>query len=146
MLVAVVDEPFFASPGDRDAFAAAAVKHFQEELALPLTVEKVELVQGAAPRAEVLGSVRHGGRLRRVLVSALAGEVRHAVVTFTAPSGRWQVLADSARASLDSYVDSGPRRMVSSRAAEAVAGAVALALVASVFLWRRRKSAAPTPG
>ena len=84
MLVAVVEAPFAVGPGARDELSAAAVRHFNDELGLKLAMERAELSAGPAPHARVLGSVRQGSQLRKVLVAAFPGEARHLVVTFGA--------------------------------------------------------------
>ena len=142
LVIASVDEPFRSSSGARDELSAAVAKHFSSELGLKFALERVEVVQGQSPRVEVIGSVREGSQLRQIVVAAWPGEVKHAVVMFSVPSGRYDVLAESIRASLDSFhVD--PAGAPTSRAlAWAVAALVASALMASVGLWRRRRDRA----
>jgi hypothetical protein len=138
MMVSVVEAPFTVGPGARDELSAAAVHHFNDELGLKLAMERAEVVTGPAPHVQVLGSVRQGSQLRKIIVAAFPGEVRHLVVTFSTPSGRFDALEKVLVDSLDSVrADAGP-----SAAPRTVAWA-ALALVgsllaASVGLWRRR--------
>ena len=141
LLIASVDEPFKSSSGARDELAAAVAKHFSNELGLKFALERVDVVQGPNPRVEVSGSVRDGSQLRQIVVAAWPGEVKHAVVTFSVPSGRYDELAEAIRASLDTFhVD--PAGAPTSRAlAWAVAALVASALMASIGLWRRRRGA-----
>ncbi|MCP3138017.1 hypothetical protein LXT23_11795 [Pyxidicoccus sp. QH1ED-7-1] len=141
LLVSVVERSFSASPSARDDFAAAVMQHFQRELGLTLSPERVERLGGAVPRVEVLGTLREAGQVRTVLVAALASEGRHAVVTVSAPAVRWEELAPRIRASLETFrLESTnapgpvPRRLLG-----ALAGALAGALVASYAAWRRRR-------
>src|SRR5215211_4974448 len=64
LLVAVVDETFEASPSTREAFSAAAVKHFADELGMPLALERALLVRGPSARVEVVGTIRKEDQLR----------------------------------------------------------------------------------
>lgn len=145
LLLSAVDEPFKSSSGARDELSAAVARHFANELGLKFALEKVEVVQGASPRVEVTGSVREGSQLRQIIVAAWPGEVKHAVVLFSVPSGRYDLLAESIRASLDTFhVD--PAGAPASRAvAWAVVALVASALMASIGLWRRRRAPATPP-
>jgi hypothetical protein len=142
LLLSAVDEPFKVSSGARDELAAQVARHFGNELGLKFALEKAEVVPGAAPRVEVLGSVREGSQLREVIVAAWAGEVRHPVVVFTVPSGRYTTLAEPIRASLDTFRVDVPTQAASRAVAWAVAALVASALMASIGLWRRRRSPA----
>ncbi|MFP2911947.1 hypothetical protein ACLESD_44385, partial [Pyxidicoccus sp. 3LFB2] len=100
LLVSVVERSFSASPSERDDFAAAVIQHFQRDLGLTLSPERVERLGGAVPRVEVLGTLREAGQVRTVLVTGLASEGRHAVVTVSAPAVRWEELEPRVRASL----------------------------------------------
>jgi hypothetical protein len=138
MLVSVVEAPFAVGPGARDELSAAAVHHFNDELGLKLAMERAELVSGGAPHVRVLGSVRQGSQLRKVVVAAFPGEARHLVVTFAAPSGRFdeleKVLAESLESVRGENVPSSAPRAVA-WAALALVGSL---LAASIGLWRRR--------
>jgi hypothetical protein len=137
LLVAVVDETFEADPSTREAFSAAVVKHFADELGMPLALERTSLVRGSSARVEVIGTIRQQDQLRRVLVAGMEGEGRHAVITATLPSGRFEEMLPELRASLDSYrpdVAPGVRRDV----AGSVAALLGLGFFASWWLWRRR--------
>jgi len=141
MLVSVVGRGFSASPSDRDDFASAVMHHYQRELGLQLTPERVERVGGRTPRVEVLGTLREAGQVRTVLVAGLASEGEHAVVVVSAPAVRWQALAPRVRASLETFriepsnaTGPMPRRVLG-----ALAGALAGALVVSYTAWRRRR-------
>lgn len=74
LLVAVVEGTFSASPSERDGFAAAVVRHFDEELGMTLVPERVERVMEPVPRVEVLGTLKEAGQVRTVLVAGLASE------------------------------------------------------------------------
>jgi hypothetical protein len=142
LLVSVVERGFSASPSERDDFAAAVMQHFQRELGLTLSPERVERLGGAVPRVEVLGTLREAGQVRTVLVAGLASEARHAVVLVSAPAVRWEELEPRVRASLETFrleatTAPGP---VPRRLLGALAGALAGALVASYTAWRRRRS------
>jgi hypothetical protein len=141
LLVSVVERGFSASPSERDDFGAAVMQHFQRELGLTLSPERVERLGGAVPRVEVLGTLREAGQVRTVLVAGLASEGRHAVVMVSAPAVRWEELAPRVRASLETFrleatTAPGP---VPRRLLGALAGALAGALVASYTAWRRRR-------
>ncbi len=142
LLVAVVDGSFRPTPSSRDELSAAVVRHFADELSLKFSMERAELVSGSSPRIEVLGSVRLEDQLRYVLVAAMAGEGRHAVVTFSSPSGRWESLEPSLEASLNSFRFEAQQpaelpRGVAGAAAALFAGMLSL----SVWAWRRRRRA-----
>lgn len=141
MLVSVVEGGFSATPAGRDEISAQVLRHFGEELSLKFAMERAELHGSPAPRIEVLGTVRAEDQVRHVLVAALAGQGRHAVVTFSVPSGRWEALFPALRASLESFRS----EQLSSETSREVVGAVALlfaaALLTSLALRRRRRAA-----
>lgn len=144
MLISTVEGGFTAAPSGRDDLAAAALRHFSEELGLELGLERADLVvsgQGATPRVEVLGSIRQPGQVRRVLIAALEGSPRHVVVIFSLPSGRFEALRPVLRASLDSFRREGgaPGPAVS----QTVLGVTA-ALLGALFLLALRKRKAPS--
>jgi len=140
MLISMVDGSFQPTPAMRDEFSAAVVKHFTESLNITLSMERSELVEGVAPRIEVLGMIRHEGQLRKVLIAGMSGRGRHAVVTFSVPSARWSELWPELRASLDSFRSEGSASKEIPRGlAGATAGALAGALIASLAVWRRRR-------
>jgi hypothetical protein len=139
LLISAVDEPFKPSTSARDDLAAAVARHFTTELSLKFSLERVEMVQAAVTRVEVTGSVREGSQLRQIVVAAWPGEVRHAVVVFSVPSGRYEALAGGIRASLDSFRVDTAGAPTSRAVAWAVAALVASALMASIGLWRRRR-------
>jgi hypothetical protein len=141
LLIAAVDEPFKSTAGARDDLSAAVARHFANELGLKFALERVEGVASQPPRVEVIGSVREGSQLRQIVVAAWPGEVKHAVVVFSVPSGRYDVLAEAIRASLDSFHVETPRAPTSRAVAWAVVALVASALMASIGLWRRRRGA-----
>lgn len=137
LLVAVVHETFEATPSSREAFSAAAVRHFAQELGMPLSLERTELVRGPSPRVEVMGTVRQQDQLRRVLIAAMEGEGRHAVITASVPSGRFDALLPELRASLDSFhTETVPR--IAQDVAGSIAALLGLGLFGSWWLWRRR--------
>jgi hypothetical protein len=137
LLVAVVHETFQATPSSREAFSTAAVRHFADELEMPLSLERAELVRGESPRIEVVGTVRQQDQLRRVLIAAMEGEGKHAVITASVPSGRFEALLPELRASLDTYrPDTVPG--VGQDVAGSIAALLGLGLFGSWWLWRRR--------
>ncbi|WP_375761580.1 hypothetical protein [Corallococcus exercitus] len=139
-LIAVVEGSFSASPSERDAFSTAVMQHFQRELGVALTPERVDRVGGPVPRVELLGTLREAGQVRTVLVTALASEGRHAVVTVSAPADRWDAMAPRVRASLETFRMEAPvTGVVSRRLAGALAGTLAGALLVSYAAWRRRR-------
>ncbi len=138
MLVGVVEAPFAVGPGARDELSTAVVHHFNDELGLKLSMERAELVGGASPHVRVFGSVRQGSQLRRVLVAAFPGEVRHLVVTFTVPSGRFESLEGVLSGSLDSVRSDAPSSAAGRTLAWAALALVGSLLAASIGLWRRR--------
>ena len=139
MTVSIAEGSFQATPAARDEFSTAVVRHFSEELGLRLSMERAELVTGQAPRIEVLGTVRQEDQVRRVLVAAMAGDGRHAVVGFSAPTGRWEQLAASAHASLETFRnDAAPTTDASRGLAAGLTLLFAVALLVSLALWRRR--------
>ncbi|MBX5482794.1 MAG: hypothetical protein IRZ16_13275 [Myxococcaceae bacterium] len=143
LIIAIVGESFSATPSSRDAFSTAVVHHFADELGIPLSLERVELVRGPAPRIEVTGTIKQQDQVRTVLIAAMGGEGRHAVVTFSAPSGRFDALRPQVRASLDTFQAETPAAGTWSRS---VAGVVAVLLAFALFvswsLWRRRRERA----
>jgi hypothetical protein len=142
MVVSVVEGSFQATPAARDEFSTAVVRHFADELGMKLAMERAELVPGPAARIEVLGTLRQEDQVRRVLISAMAGDGRHVVVGFTAPTGRWEQLAAGARASLETFRNDAPAASDASRGlAAVVALVVAAALLVSLALWKRRRGA-----
>ena len=138
MLIGVVEAPFAVGPGARDELSAAAVNHFTHELGLKLAMERAELVAGPAPHVRVLGSVRQGSQLRKILIAAFPGEARHLVVTFTAPSGRFESLEQVFGDSLDSVRSEAPSGAAGRTLAWAALALVGSLLAASIGLWRRR--------
>lgn len=140
LLVSVVEETFSASPSERDDFSAAVVRHFERELGLALTPERVDRRMGPVPRVEVLGTLREAGQVRTVLVVGLASMGRHAVVMVSAPAVRWEALAPQVQASLETFRMEAPAHVgLSNRTTGALAGALAGAMVASYMAWRRRR-------
>lgn len=138
MLIGVVEAPFAVGPGARDELSASAVRHFNEELGLKLAMERAELSSGPTPHVRVLGSVRQGSQLRRVLVAAFPGEGRHLIVTFTAPSGRFESLEHVFSESLESVRSDAPSSAAGRTLAWAALALVGSLLAASIGLWRRR--------
>lgn len=138
MLVGVVEAPFALGPGARDELSAAAVRHFTDELGLKFAMERAEAVAGAAPHVRVLGSVRQGSQLRKVLIAAFPGEARHLVVMFTAPSGRFESLEKVFSESLESVRSEAPSSATGRTFAWLALAMVGALLAASFRLWRRR--------
>ena len=139
MVVSIVEGSLAAAPAARDEFSTAVVRHFSDELGLALAMDRAELVTQGAPRVEVLGTLRQAGQLRNVLVAGMAGKGRHAVISFSVPSGRWGELGPQIRASLDSFRNEASSKEIPRTVAGAAAGALVGTLVASFALWRRRQ-------
>jgi hypothetical protein len=139
MVVTIVDGSLAASPAARDEFSTAVVRHFSDELGLALGMDRAELVTQGAPRVEVLATLRQAGQLQNVLVAGMAGKGRHAVISFSVPSGRWGELRPQIRASLDSFRNEPSSKEIPRTVAGAAAGALVGTLVASFALWRRRQ-------
>jgi hypothetical protein len=139
LLLSVIEEPFSATSRARDDLSAAVARHFTNELGLRFALERAEVVTAPVTRVEVTGSVREGSQLRQIIVAAWPGEVRHPVVIFSVPSGRYAALSEPIRASLDTFHVDAPTQGTSRAVAWAVAALVASALTASIGLWRRRK-------
>jgi hypothetical protein len=138
MLIGVVEEPLSLGPSVRDQASTAVLRHFRDELELPFVLERADVKTGASPRVEVLGSVREGSQLRRILVAAWPGEVRHVVVLFSVPSGRWASLKAALDESLETVrpdAGSGPPRSWR----WAFVTLIAALMVLSIGLWRRRQ-------
>jgi hypothetical protein len=90
---------------------------------------------------EVLGSVRQGSQLRRVLVAAWPQEQRHVVAMVSVPSGRWEDLAPVLSESFDSMkLDPVTTARPPQRLLWAFAALVAAGFLISVGLWRRRQA------
>lgn len=137
MLVSVIEDPLRLGPNARDDAATTVTKHLRDELGLEFTLERADVVSGAAARVEVRGSIRQGAQLRKVLVALFAGDTRRSVVLFSVPSGRWDAMVPGLDESLETMrVDQGPGPSRSFALAFAVL--VGAALLASVGLWRRR--------
>lgn len=139
MLIAHVDGSFAPGPAARDEFSTQVVRHFRQELGLALTLERADYVSGPDPRIEVVGSIRHEGQLRSVLVAAMPGEGRHAVITFSVPTGRFDEILPRIEESLATYrsdpvvVAGFPRGLVGA----ALGALVGSAFVSSAILRRR---------
>jgi hypothetical protein len=138
LLFSVIDAPFAAGPSARDALSTAAVRHFRDELGQPFELERADVRGG---RVEVLGSIRQGSQLRRVLVAAWPAAPRHVVAVASAPSGRWPELSGVLGESLDSFRLEGTPVGPPARLGWALAALVASALMVSIGLWRRRRAA-----
>jgi hypothetical protein len=142
MLISIVEGPLQATPAAREEFSAATVRHFSDNLNLPLAMDRADLISDSPARIEVTGHVRHEGQVRQILVAGMAGKSSHVVLLFSIPTGRWSELAPQVRGSLESFrFEEPPDRELPRGAAGAAAGALAGALVASIAIWRRRKRA-----
>jgi hypothetical protein len=139
MLISVVDGTFQATPAGRDEFSTAVVRHFADQIRLPLSMDRAELINAGAPRVEVLGTVRQEGQLRNVLVAGMEGKGRHAVIIFSVPSGRWTELDPQIRASLDGFRNDPLPRNELHRGVAGAAAILAGALVAGLAIWRHRR-------
>ena len=139
ILVSVVDATLWLGPSSRDDLSTAVVRHLRDELGQPFQLERAEVTKG---RVEVLGSVREGSQLRRILVAAWPGETRHIVAICSVPSGRWEALAPVIAESFDSMkVEPVSTLRPPQRLLWAFAALAAAALLISVGLWRRRQAA-----
>lgn len=140
LMVSLIDDSFVATPAARDAFSTATVRHFADDLRLPLALDRVELVQDGTPRIEVVGTLKAQDQVRRVLVAGMQGHGRHAVIVFSAPSDRFEALLPTVRQSLSSFrPDGGAAGAVPRSVAGAIAASAALALFVSWSVWRRRR-------
>lgn len=140
LIVATVEESFDATPSMRDDFSTAVVRHFAEALETPMSLQRAELVRGPSPRIEVLGTVKQHDQVRSVLVAGMEGSGRHAVITFSVPTGRFEAMLPVLRQSLDSFrAEGAPAHQRSRSLAGAAAVLFALLLFASWSVWRRRR-------
>ncbi len=138
LLLFVADTSLALGPSSRDSLSTQVVRHFNEELKQPFAMERAEIVDG---RVQVLGSIREGSQLRRILVVAWPGEGRHVVATASVPSGRWDALAPRLA---ESFATMRVEPLVAGRPPQRYLWAF-LALIAAMFfisvgLWRRRQS------
>jgi hypothetical protein len=139
LLVSVVEDTLRLGPSSRDALSMAVMRHVRDELGQPFQLERTEVRNG---RVEVLGSVRQGSQLRRILAAAWPGEQRHVVALVSAPSGRWEELAPIFSESFDSLkVEPVASSRPPQRLLWAFATLVAAGFLISIGLWRRRQAA-----
>lgn len=139
LLLAVVDTSLSLGPSSRDTLSTAVVKHFNDMLAQPFALERAEVVSG---RVQVLGSIRQGSQLRRVMVAAWPGDGRHVVAVASVTSGRWDELAPQLAESFESLRVEAPVTARPPRQLVWAAAALAASLLlVSVGLWRRRQAA-----
>lgn len=140
MLISIIEAPLALGPSSRDELSTAVLRHFREDLSMPFVLERAEVQGQSSPRVEVLGSVRQGSQLRRVLVAAYPGELKHVVVLLSVPAGRWDDLKPQLKASLDTLrlelTSAGPPRQWRWAFAALMASLLAL----SMGLWRRRQA------
>ncbi len=143
ILISIVDAPLWMGPSSRDDLSTAVVRHLRDELGQPFQLERAEVKNG---RIEVLGSVRQGSQLRRILVAAWPGESRHVVAICSAPSGRWEALAPVLGDSFDTMkVEPVSSLRPPQRLLWAFAALVAALLLISIGVWRRRQAARDQP-
>lgn len=139
LLVSVIEAPLTLGPSARDGLSTAVLRHVRDELGQPFQLERVEVTHG---RVEVIGAVRQGSQLRRLLVAAWPGEQRHVVALASVPSGRWDALSPVLEESLDTLrVEPVASARPPQRLLWAFAALLAAALLVSVGLWRRRQVA-----
>lgn len=139
LLLAIVDTSFSLGPSSRDTLSTAVVKHFNDALDQPFSLERAEVVNG---RVQVIGAIRQGSQLRRVLVAAWPGVGRHVVAVASAPSGRWDELAPQFADSFESLkVDAPLTARPPQQVMWAAAALAAAALLISIGVWRRRQAA-----
>jgi hypothetical protein len=143
LLISVVEVTLSLGPSSRDELSTAVVRHLRDELDQPFQLERAEVKNG---RVEVLGSVRVGSQLRRIVVAAWPGETRHVVAVCSAPSGRWEALAPVLSDSFDSMkVEPISSQRLPQRLVWAFAALLAALLLISIGLWRRRQASAQSP-
>jgi hypothetical protein len=140
MLIAIIEAPLSLGPSSRDELSTAVLRHFRDELDQPFVLERAEVQGQAAPRVQVLGSVRAGSQLRRILVAAFPGDGRHVVVLFSVPSGRWDELRPTLEASLDTLRPELPQAGPPRQWRWAFAALMGSLLLLSVGLWKRRQA------
>ena len=138
LLLFVADSTLTLGPSSRDSLSTQVMHHFNDELRQPFAMERAEIVDG---RVQVLGSIREGSQLRRILVAAWPGEGRHVVATASVPSGRWDALAPKLA---DSFSTMRVEPLSAGRPPQRYLWAF-LAMIAAMFfisvgLWRRRQS------
>ncbi len=139
LLISVTEETMTLGPSSRDEFSTAVVRHLHDALGQPFQLERAEVING---RVEVLGSIRQGSQLRRVVVAAWPGEDRHIVAVASAPSGRWEELAPLLAESFSTLkVEPLSASRPPQRLLWAFAALVAALLMISMGLWRRRQAA-----
>lgn len=139
LLVSVIDDSLRLGPSSRDELSTAVVRHLRDELGQTFQLERAEVTHG---RVEVIGSLRQGSQLRRILVAAFPGEQRHVVAFASVPSGRWDALAPALGESFDTLkVEPVANARPPQRLLWAFVAAVSAAFLVSVGLWRRRQAA-----
>lgn len=139
LLVSVIEASLALGPSSRDELSTAVVRHLRDELGQPFQLERAEVTHG---RVEVIGAMRQGSQLRRVLVAAFPGEQRHVVAFASVPSGRWDALAPALSDSFDTLkVEPVASARPPQRLLWAFVAAVAAAFLVSIGLWRRRQAA-----
>jgi hypothetical protein len=142
MLVSVVEASFSLSPSSRDELSTAVLRHFRDELALPFVLERADVQGPQAARVQVLGSVREGSQLRRILVAAFPGQGRHVVVLFSVPSGRWDELKPALDQSLETLRLEAASSALPRQWRWAFLALMTSLLLLSVALWKRRQARA----
>lgn len=143
ILISWVEGSFSASPSARDAFQTAVANHFREELGQKLALETARVVDGAAPRVEVLGTLKQEDQVRRVLVAAYPGDARHVVIVISVPTARFEALKPDLDAALDTFRLEPGAPLISRGLAGALVGAALGALLVSLGLWRTRQKRRP---
>jgi hypothetical protein len=99
LMISVVEGGFRATPSSRDEFAAAAIKHF-EDLRFKFAIDRVDLI---APFVELTGTLIDDGKKRHLVVAAMPGRTRHAVVVFSVPLGELARMVSVIRTFLNSF-------------------------------------------
>lgn len=138
MTITVSEVALALGPSARDELSTAVVRHLRDELALPLALEGAAVVGDSSPRVQVLGSIKRGSQLRRVLVAAFPGEPRHAVVLVSVAAGRWELERPTLEASLETFRLDEPPGGPSRAWRWALMMATASLLGGSVWLWSRQ--------
>lgn len=137
MTISLREGRFVPSPAAREEFSAAVVRHFSEELGLRFSLESSKWMDS---QVEVLGTVRHEHQIRYVLISALRGDKRHALVIFSFPSARWEENAKAVRESLLTFhFEKVPGLQMVRNVVAIITAAAAAALMTSIMVLRRRQ-------
>lgn len=141
MLISVIESTLSLGPSARDELSTAVLRHFRDDLTLPFVLERADVQGQQATRVQVLGSVREGSQLRRILVAAFPGQGRHVVVLFSVPSGRWDELKPDLEQSLETMRLEAATTALPRQWRWAFLALMGSLLTLSIALWKRRRQA-----